>query len=110
VTGALDGSVTVEFVGHEAQSGICGGPDSEPTLGTYSESGEFSAADCTLTARREAEWCWSGEMQCQQVELTLRFSNDTVTGSGTGCSCWCGGMGCTPWPPAPLTVTGTRTD
>jgi hypothetical protein len=111
VTGALDGSVTVRFVGHEAQSGYCGPPfggtGGELTLGSYSESGEFSEADCTLTAQRDAEWCRSGEVQCEQVELTLHFLDDTVTGSGTGCRCWCGGVGCTP---ESLTVTGARSN
>ncbi len=110
VTIESDGSASVEFVGQGPEADLCvlpsGDAGAESVMGTYSESGEFSPTDCTLTARREGQWCWSGEDQCEEVELDLRFTGDTVSGTGTACRCWCdGGMGCSP---EPLEVTGAR--
>lgn len=65
------------------------------------------AGECLLTARRSSSCTYSGEAQCEDVELTLAACADgTAAGTLQYRRCWCGG---TVWPPlSTMSVTAER--
>jgi len=79
----------VEFLGREPDQSTCS-PNIEPI---HEVTAEFSPDTCTLSARNYAEWCTSGEGQCDERKITVAFNDQNGKGTIRYRRCWCGGSG-----------------
>jgi hypothetical protein len=64
-----------------------GGADAGPEF--IEALGSFNAATCTLSVAYSRSWCFSGESQCEDWNMSLMFSGNTGDGSATRVGGWC---------------------
>jgi hypothetical protein len=95
----------VTFLDRKAPQDSCSPPSQPPASALTSVN--LSANGCTVTLQRKESYCWSGETQCSELEVTLELCGDEnrARGRGTTCRCWDPGPSCMP---TGVTVTATR--
>lgn len=71
----------------------CGGGNREvvPESSLRPTSSATGGSTCDVTVETDANWCQSGELQCEHRRYELHFRGDTVSGVGRYERCWrCG--------------------